>query len=155
MSTALTAAPAQVVVVVGAGAEDVVAVLEGVPVTIAVNYEWADGMASSIRCGIRAVPSGTDCVVIMLCDQPQITADHLRALVGRHGATGAPIVASSYGGVLGVPCAFSAELFGDLMSLHGDAGAREIIRSSDRIVESVVMPGECLDIDTIEDYERL
>jgi molybdenum cofactor cytidylyltransferase len=81
-----------------------------------------EGMASSIRHGIAAAGAGAR-MLIMLCDQPLLTAAHLRALL----AVDAPIVASGYAGIAGVPAVFAPSLAPELLALRGDVGARSII----------------------------
>ena len=81
-------------------------------------------MASSIRIGVAAV-HGADGVVLMTCDQPAVTAGHLRKLT----ATG-EITASAYAGRRGVPAYFPAAAFPALMRLTGDAGARALLRDT-------------------------
>ncbi len=80
-------------------------------------------------------------VVVMTCDQPAVTAEHLLVLM----ATG-EVTASGYAGRRGVPAYFPAEMFGALMELKGDAGARELLREA-RVVE---LAGGELDVDTAE-----
>jgi molybdenum cofactor cytidylyltransferase len=114
-----------------------------------VNHEAIEGMASSIRCGVRALEragvflSGT---VIVACDQPAVTARHLEQL-----ALGdQDVVASAYADRKGVPAYFPARMFGELLTLRGDAGARELLKS----VKALDLPGGELDVDTIEDLHR-
>jgi molybdenum cofactor cytidylyltransferase len=155
VATALASCADEVTVVVGAEECAVREKLADLPVRIVSNADWAEGMGSSIRCGVGALMSETACVVIMLCDQPHVTSALIRDLVDRHFKTGAPIVASSYDGVKGAPSAFGASLFQDLKSLKGDAGARDLIRKSPVPVESVPFDGGNLDVDVEEDIRRL
>jgi CTP:molybdopterin cytidylyltransferase MocA len=112
-----------------------------------VNAEAAEGMASSIRSGIAAAASaGVDGVIILACDQPAVTVEHLRAL----GGNGGEIVASRYAGRNGVPAYFPRSAFPNLMKLSGDVGARQMLRHA-RAIE--LKQGE-LDIDTPEDLKR-
>jgi len=82
----------------------------------------------------------------MACDMPAVTAAHLRELM----ASG-EVTASYYAGRRGVPAYFPAELFGELMRLRGDVGARELLSSAC----SVELPGGEVDVDTVEDLERV
>lgn len=86
------------------------------------NPDAEEGMASSIRAGVRL--AGPDArLLITLCDQPLVTAAHLRALI----AIDAPIVATGYAGIAGVPAIFAPELAPELLALRGDRGARAVI----------------------------
>jgi molybdenum cofactor cytidylyltransferase len=112
-----------------------------------INEGAREGMASSIRVGVsKALATGADGIVVLACDQPAITAAHLRELF----ATEKQVVASFYAGRRGVPAYFPASVFPELMQLQGDAGARDLLQGA-RCVE--LANGE-LDIDTAEELER-
>lgn len=147
--TALASGAAEVVVVVGAHAPEVRARLRGLRVKVVLNAEWAEGMGGSIAKGVAALSESVDTAVIALGDQPRITPAHLRALA-THGG---PIVASSYDGVVGAPCAFARSEFPRLLALTGDQGARHLIRGAD--VETIPFEAANLDVDTPEDYQAL
>lgn len=137
-----------VIVVLGAEYEQVLkhsALGDVVPV---INHEWAEGMGSSIRLGVRTcglVAKYTRGLLVMTCDQPAVTSAHLGLLM-----EGQREKASRYAGRNGVPAFFPARHFGKLMALGGKVGARELLASAD-IVE--LEHGE-LDVDTVEDLER-
>jgi molybdenum cofactor cytidylyltransferase len=117
-----------------------------------------DGMGRSLRTGIEAVsalaPAAT-AVVVTLCDQPLVSAQIIDALAQRHRESGARIVASAYAGTLGVPALFGRSIFGQLLSLRGDGGARRIIERSEGDVEAIPFPAGSVDIDTPKDYAVL
>ena len=93
------------------------------------NNPLADeGMASSIRVGVGL--AGDARILITLCDQPRVTAAHLRALL----AVDAPIVASGYAGIAGVPAVFAPELIPELLALRRDVGARAVIERHGAVV---------------------
>lgn len=140
----------EVIVVLGSKAEEIEKALASMAVKVVVNTDWAEGMASSIRTGLKAVSESSKAAVVALCDQPRVTSAHLRALAESVLNGEAPVAASSYDGVLGAPCAFSRSMFGQLMELKGDVGAREIIRNS-KSVKSVPFDEARLDVDTESD----
>ena len=145
-----------VVTVLGAdtvSCRDAVADLE---VETAENPDWTSGMGSSIGAGLRHLLSSDalpDAVLVTLCDQPLITAGKLRAFIERFGLGRPPVVAARYNGVLGVPALFSMELFGELMGLKGDKGARELIRNGTDAA-AIDLPEAAVDIDTVEDLKK-
>jgi CTP:molybdopterin cytidylyltransferase MocA len=114
-----------------------------------VNRNAVEGMASSIRCGVLAVENAARSLtgaVILACDQPAVTAEHLGQL-----ALGGPgILASAYAGKKGIPAYFPTETFRQLLTLRGDTGARGLLKTA----KMVSLPGGELDIDTIEDLDR-
>jgi CTP:molybdopterin cytidylyltransferase MocA len=130
-----------VVVVLGAEAERIAERCELGDAVVVVNPEWKEGMASSIHVGVGAV-GGADGVVLMTCDQPAVTAEHLLVLV----ASG-EVTASAYAGRQGVPAYFPAAAFAELLELRGDAGARELLRQA----PTVELVGGELDVDTAAD----
>jgi molybdenum cofactor cytidylyltransferase len=154
--TALESSCDQVVVVIGSSSEQMRRELDGLPVRLVENQDWQSGMSSSIRAGLEELRSDDpDGVVIMLCDQPLVTADLLNNLIRTHRETGKPIVASSYAGARGVPAFFSKELITDLASLTADEGARRIISKHPELVATITFAQGEFDIDTPADHERL
>lgn len=137
-------------VVTGARAQEVSRAVAPLGVTCVHNPRAEEGIASSIRQGLDGVDTA---VLVLTCDQPLLTAEHLRALARVWRDTGAPIVASAYEGVMGVPALFSPALLPELLALRGDQGARAVFRG--RRVEPVALEGGGLDVDTEADVERL
>jgi molybdenum cofactor cytidylyltransferase len=122
---------------------------EVVVVTRENNPHADEGIASSIRAGVAA--AGEARVLITLCDQPLVTAEHLRALI----AADAPIVATLYGGIAGVPAVFAPEFLMELLSLQGDRGARAVIERHKEFMHGIPFEGAAVDIDTEGDLLRL
>ncbi|SNT21790.1 molybdenum cofactor cytidylyltransferase [Granulicella rosea] len=143
--TAHAAGCAPVVVVLGAAAEEIQAACRLDEAHIVLNPVWAEGMASSLRTGLEQLAADAVCAVVMTCDQPAVTAEHLRRLMlASEGGTG--VACSGYGEVRGVPACFPATTFAALKALAGDAGARKLLASA-RVVS--LLDGE-LDVDTPE-----
>lgn len=155
---ALGAGCRPVVVVTGAHAELSRRELGGLDVLEVLNERWETGMASSVRAGVEgllgAAPDAA-AAVLMLCDQPHVTAEVISALLAAHGATGSPLVASTYGGSSGVPALFARALFPELARLQGTAGAKQVINRHAPQAHFSPFPGGELDVDTPEDFSRL
>jgi molybdenum cofactor cytidylyltransferase len=116
------------------------------------NDDPTIGMSRSLKLGVQSArDEGAGAVLIALADMPRVTASHvyhlLEALDPRHS-----VVASSDGVRPCPPAAFTAEQFDFLLTLEGDAGARDLVRRGRHVVTS---PAELIDIDTPEDLERL
>lgn len=135
-------APRELVVVVGAHRELVEDALASAPVRIVSNDEWQEGIASSLRCAAAAIDAPR--VLIALCDQPALTAEHLHALL----ACGA-CAATSYDGRPGVPAVVDAALWTQAASLHGDRGFGALLALRNDVVR-VAAPELQVDIDTPE-----
>lgn len=155
--TALGSLCRPVVVVLGANAVRVGNELE-LPVIVTRNREWETGMASSLRVGLEALlaaDSDLEGVVVMLCDQPFVSAELIDTLIERRRETGKTIVAAQYDEARGVPAFFGRELFAELGRLNGQEGARQIIRNHPDETVAVPFAGAAIDIDTQQDYEAL
>lgn len=112
------------------------------------NPDAEEGMASSIRVGVQlAGPNAR--LLILLCDQPRITAEHLRALI----AIDAPIVATGYAGIAGVPAIFAPHFAPELLALRGDRGARALIEEHGAKV--VFFEDAAVDVDVRSDTALL
>lgn len=148
--TACEAGLGPVRVVTGASADAVARAVADLPVSPVHKPEAAEGLASSIRAGLEGLDSD---VLLLTCDQPLLTAEHLRALARVRQVTGAPLVASGYDGIVGVPALFSAPLLPELRALRGDQGARSVLRGHP--VRAVPLAEGGLDIDTEADLREL
>ncbi len=123
------------------------------------NDRWSQGIASSIHAGLRALDVCAPEVagaLLMSCDQPRLTVDHLRLLVESFTSQASPaIAASSYAGVVGVPAVFPRDAFGHLRLLRGDKGARSVIERPPCPVVTVEFIGGEVDIDSPQDLALL
>jgi len=159
VSMALQSCADPVIVVTGAGHEAVAAALPAdSKIRLVENREWREGIAASIRAGIRSLPDAgisADAAILAVCDQPDISAQLLNELVDVWMASGKPIVASSYAGTMGTPVLFDKSLFPALLALQGDTGAKKIIFQHPQQVATVNFPQGFFDIDTPEQYEAL
>jgi len=155
--TAMDAGFWPVVVVLGACCDEVRAVLAGMPLATITNPAFAEGLAGSIRTGLhrlRVCAPDVKGVLLLACDQPLVEPAHLAALAGAALASGQPIAASVYGDGPGVPALFAASIFGELLELSGDGGARQVIDRDAARVAPVPLAGGALDVDTPEDWQR-
>ncbi|WP_428030491.1 XdhC family protein [Ancylobacter sp.] len=158
VETALAARARPVIVVIGHEGEAVRAALAGLDVTFATNQDFAQGLSTSLRTGVAALPKEVERVVVLLGDMPMVepalidrVADALDPARSRLAAV--PVA----GGRHGNPVALARPLFPALMTLHGDVGARQILAQNPDFVVEVPVEGEgaFLDIDTREELEAL
>jgi len=140
-----------VTVVVGAHAREVALALRQRAVSIAVNRDWEEGIASSIRVAVRTAPPGSSALLLLLADQVAVSADDLKRLHSAWRRHPVLIAAALYGGSPGLPAIFPRWAFTDLLELRGDRDPRLVLRRSvDRVVR-VPMPNAAIDLDTPED----
>ena len=152
--TALASVCRPVVVVLGAGAEQLRSELTALPVTVTLNPAWAEGMASSIRAGLGTVTSEAhepDSVVIMLCDQPALTAKHLSSLLTVWREQPHRAVGSAYANIVGVPAVLPRSWFEHILTVQGDRGARARLREDPEVIW-IDAPELAQDIDTAQDF---
>lgn len=155
VSRAVALAGHAVTVVVGAYAQQLTQLLRHSPASVIVNRHWREGLGSSIRSGVAALPPACDAVLLLLADQVAVTADDLKRLASAWKGQDGVIAASLYSRTVGVPAIFPRWCFSDLMALRGDHGARSVLhRHSDRLVR-VPMPDAAIDLDTPEQLEEL
>jgi molybdenum cofactor cytidylyltransferase len=145
--TALEAGCSPVLAVLGAALPQVVTHTKRHDYIKLIHRNWQQGMASSIVRGIENLPSiapSATGVILMTCDQPAVTPEHLRALAASGETT-----ASFYAGRPGVPAYFPAAAFPQLLQLTGDSGARTLLQHA----PTIALPGGELDIDTEADHQ--
>ena len=147
-------------VVVGAGAEAVREGLAGLggPVQTVQNDDYASGQASSLRCGLAALPATAVAVVVLLADMPLVSPALIDSLIAAHEAAPAALaVVPRYQGRRGNPVLLAAGLFAELQALDGDTGARPVLqRHADTVIWlDLDDPAVVTDIDTPEAYEQM
>jgi molybdenum cofactor cytidylyltransferase len=150
------AGAAPVLVVVGAQAELIGTAVPADSATVVMNEEWEQGIASSIHAGVKAIDGVARGVLILACDQPRLSAEHLRGLIEIFAVQGeATIVASTYAGVRGIPAVFPREVFADLLALSGDKGARSLLMHPPCPLITLPFEGGEVDIDLPGDLTQL
>lgn len=155
--TALAARLDPIVMVVGGARPEVEAALAGLPLHLVANPDYAAGQSTSLRAGIAALGELADAVVVLLGDQPFVSAAIVERLVAEWQASQAAIVAPVYAGQRGNPVLFARTVFPELLAIRGDQGARGVLAADPSRIHPVVFddPRPLADIDTLEDYERL
>ncbi len=157
LSTEAGAEP--VLTVLGASFEIICASVVLDPAILVINDQWQRGISTSIHAGLKAldvVARNAAGALILGCDQPRLTADHLRALIEMFSAQAKPsIVASAYAGVLGVPAVFPRSAFPHLRALRGDKGARALLLDPPCPLIALPFVGGEVDIDEPQDLTRL
>jgi molybdenum cofactor cytidylyltransferase len=142
-----------VIVVTGHQRERLERALSGLPVTFVHNADFAEGLSTSLKAGINAVPADADGAIVMLGDMPQVSAKLIDRLIAAFDpARGALVVVPTLEGKRGNPVLWSRRFFGDLMAIDGDVGARHLIGSyAEAVTELPVEDAAALtDVDTPE-----
>jgi molybdenum cofactor cytidylyltransferase len=141
---------AEVVVVLGYKAEDIMKRLSGRPVKIVVNPLYRKGMGTSIAAGLRFVDSQARAVMLVLGDQPYVDSPTIDRLLDAFGSNKKGIIIPTYKKKRGHPLIFARNYKAQLSKLTGDVGGREIIRENPKDVLEVPVncEGIVIDIDT-------
>jgi molybdenum cofactor cytidylyltransferase len=139
------------VVVTGHQHERVQAALGELDVTLVHNPEYAEGLSTSLKSGLSALPDNVDAALVLLADMPRVDAPLIDTLIGAFDpARGALVVVPTFDGKRGNPVLWSRRFFPDLMALQGDVGARHLIGSHAEAVTEVAVNGSATltDVDT-------
>lgn len=144
----------EIVVVLGHDAERVRSRLRLGSATAVMNPDHGTGMASSIAAGLAAADPASHGAVVLLADQPGITATHIRALVQAFAARRSPVVRLSFRNGPG-PALVARELWPEISAIGGDVGARDLIDRRPDLVEVVDVEDDApVDVDVPGDLER-
>ena len=144
----------QIVVAIGGSAEAVRAKVDLSGADVVVNEAYGAGCSSSIAAALAAVDPRCDVLVLMLGDQPGVTADTVAALLGGRGD--APLAVCRYDDGGGHPFAFARSVFGELAGLHGDKAVWKLVGTAGDTVAQVPVDGPVpIDVDTWADYEAV
>jgi molybdenum cofactor cytidylyltransferase len=147
-----------VVVVTGHQRDKVEAALAGLPVKFVHNPHFADGLGTSLKAGIAALPAEADGAIVCLGDMPQVDAVLIDRLIGAFDPDhGALVVLPTIDGKRGNPVVWSRRFFPDLMTVEGDVGARYLIGRYTEAVAEVPLTGTAAltDVDTPEALEAV
>jgi CTP:molybdopterin cytidylyltransferase MocA len=139
-----------IAVVLGAHAEQIVARVDFMRAQPVICEQWEDGQAASLRCGIEFLTrqGHVNRVIVTLGDQPRMTPELITRFVEEPPGTRAV-----YDGRPGHPVVLGPVQMRAIARLHGDRGARELLRGGPTI--------ECgrlscaRDVDTPEDLEAI
>jgi molybdenum cofactor cytidylyltransferase len=141
------------ITVLGHDAINVERSLAGIDTVLVQNLDYANGMSTSVKVGIAAVPDTASGALILLGDMPNVTADIIKRLLAAFAQNpNAKAVVPTLAGQRGNPIIIGRSLFGEVMKLTGDAGARKLLSTLGSSVIEVAIEDAAvlLDVDTPE-----
>ena len=154
VSVARTCRFAQLVVVIGGAAEEVRANVDLSGAEVVVNEAHGTGCSSSIAAALAVVDPRCEAIVLMLGDQPGVSAATVAAL--RAARSDAPLAVCRYEDGRGHPIAFARSMFDELADLHGDRGVWRLLeRRAAEVIEVPIAGPIPLDVDTPRDYRAV
>jgi len=155
----LSLRPAPLIVVTGCEASRVEAELDGLPLEVVYNRDWAQGMGASINAGARTLPLGPQGVLVAVCDQWRVESADLACLADHWFSDISRICVAVWKEeealVSGPPVIFPRKLIPELKSMQANRGARQLIDRHVDLVEYVDMQNAAFDLDRPEDLARL
>ena len=144
---------APLIVVTGAYADDVEAVLDDLALSMVRCEDWQLGMGHSLAAGanelMRRFPHAS-AALVALADQPLLAAPAFRTMLERHRHAPDRVLATAHAGVPGPPALFPRDCFDALAMLSGPKGARSLLQREAARVE-LFAAGDVVDIDTQDD----
>ena len=144
----------QLVVPIGGAADEVRERVDLSGADVVVNDAYGKGCSSSIAAALDAVDPRCELLVLMLGDQPGVTAATVQALIAGRGD--APIAVCRYDDGRGHPFAFDRRILPQLADLHGDKAVWRLLdERADEVVEVRIAGNVPLDVDTPEDYQAV
>jgi len=155
VGAALASRARPVIVVTGHARAEVERALAGLPVTTAFNSHYAQGLSTSLRAGLAAVPAQARGAVVLLGDMPKVDARLIDGLIAAF--EGRPLVLAAapvYNRKRGNPVLLARALFDQAMRAQGDEGARRLLAELDstRLAEiELAEVGVVFDVDTPND----
>lgn len=153
---ALASGLSPLVVVLGHEAERAERELAGLPCQVVINPNYDQGINSSLKTGVAAVPAEAQAVVVMLADMPFVTPEMLAGLIARYRSSEAPLVISDYEGVNAPPMLYDRSLFGELLAMTGEGCGRQVVKRHRDEAEVLAWPAAALtDLDVPDDYTRM
>ena len=155
---ALASGANPVIVVSGFEAPRVAEALRDLKVAVVHNPAYEQGLSTSLRTGLSALPAGTDGALILLGDMPEIESGDLETLMTAFAEQGRQAICVPVRhGKRGNPALWGAAYFAEMMTISGDIGAKQLMaRHQERVSEVAVgSDGIFADVDTPSDLARL
>jgi molybdenum cofactor cytidylyltransferase len=154
VGTAVEAGLSPILVVLGHESEKIREEVSGLPCRTIFNEDYALGMNTSVRRGFRALPDEAAAGIVLLGDMPFVLPAMIEELVARF-RQGAPLVVSTYEGVIAPPILYGRSLFSELRALAGDGCGRQVVKRHRAEAVEVAWPASALsDLDVPADFER-
>lgn len=157
VNAAIGSTAESVVVVTGHKADETQRALADLDVQITHNADYADGLSSSLKHGIGALPADIDAAIVLLADMPRVDAATIDRLIAAYNPSeDMLIVVPTALGKRGNPVLWSKRLFPELLAVEGDVGGRHLIGLyKDAIAEVEIGPVVAVDVDTPADLAAL
>lgn len=129
--------------------------IEDLPCQWALNPFYEQGITSSLKGGVMAVPPEARAAMVLLADMPFVTPEMIAALIARYRSTEAPLVISDYEGVNAPPMLYDRSLFHELLAMTAEGCGRQVVKRHRGEAEVLSWPAAALaDLDVPADYAK-
>jgi molybdenum cofactor cytidylyltransferase len=141
-----------VIVVTGNEAKRIETILEGLDVQLVHNPKYREGLSTSLKAGIQAVPESADGAVVLLGDMPEVNAALINRMIAAFSPPdGRSICVAVHDQKRGNPVLWGRNFFPEIATLGGDEGAKQLFARHEELVCEIEAGGAVLrDIDTPE-----
>jgi molybdenum cofactor cytidylyltransferase len=154
VGTAIEAGLSPVFVILGHESARVREELSGLSCTPLVNEEYAAGMNTSVRKGFQAISDEAAAGIVLLGDMPFVVPEMIEEVVRTFRKSKAPLVVSTYEGVIAPPILYGRSLFPELRALDGDGCGKKVVKRHRGEAVEVAWPASALsDLDVPADFE--
>ena len=153
---ALEAGVGPVLVVLGCDAGRQRQVISDLPVEVAMNHDWREGMAASVRHAVSVADQRSAAMLVLPCDQYRIVPDDLRTLRDRWRLLPSTACVSRWDHYTGPPAILPSDYYAELLNLRGDSGARNLLYDAGRpSPQEIANPRALYDLDCPEDLTTI
>lgn len=130
--------------------------IEDLPCRWALNPLYEQGVNTSLKHGVGALPPEARAATVLLADMPFVSPEMIAAMIARYRASAAPLVISDYEGINAPPMLYDRSLFPELLAMTGEGCGRQVVKRHRAEAEVLSWPAAALaDLDVPEDYQRL
>lgn len=147
----------EIIVVLGHRHQEIQSHIEHLPVKVVINEHYAQGMSSSVICGVRAISSSARAALIAVVDQPLVTPDIINRLIEAYRNSEKKIVIPAYRGRGGHPIIIDIAFRQNILAIDPERGLRQIVYSHPQDVLRVDVETDAViqNMNTWADYQRL
>jgi len=153
----LNAGLGDVSVVVGHRAQEVVPIIEAAGARFVVNHQFEDGMFSSVRAGVQALPSNAEACFVIPADITLVRESTIRRLVSSYRAGIKSIIYPVFEERRGHPPLISRAVIDEVLRMESTGRLSTLLAAHEVEACNLFVPDEgvCLDMDTPEDFTKV
>jgi len=146
----------KILVVTGSGRDDILKLIDRLPVQHCFNKRYSEGMLSSVKCGFKSLPASCGAALVFLGDQPMISVKSIDDIIEGYTHSGKRIAVPTYGGKRGHPLLVDMKYRDKVNKMNEKEGLHSLLSqfSGDVLEVPVDDPGILRDIDTKDDYQN-